>query len=70
MQREALEAKIQVFSASFLLPTQQLYFYINVKKKVFRNRPIDKLITTGLSIGTIHLKYTLISLDGIYQHSY
>lgn len=28
MQREALEAKIQVFSVSFLL---QIYFYINVK---------------------------------------
>lgn len=29
------------------------------------NRPIDKLITTCLSIGTIHLKYPLVSLDGI-----
>ena len=33
MQREALEAKIQVFSVSFLLLTQQIYFYINVKNR-------------------------------------
>ena len=70
MQREALEAKIQVFSVSFLLQIQQIYFYINIINQVFRNRPIDKLITTCLSIGTIHLKFTLISLDGIYQHTY
>jgi len=31
MQREALEAKILVFSVSFLLQIQQIYFYINVK---------------------------------------